>query len=1297
MPPQAKETIQVQVVNADMAIERQSILRDALKEKFVEFNEKNKKVNRDLIYIINSENKPLSNVLLANRDADVAFTCFNIDRKTQTRKRKELILDDNQSDELDIDPLLRFPAILEMQKMVGRGAFKQRRLFLVGDIQERLEHFLKLGFDIIVTVFKNAERSVISNPIRLTSIEQIKSSSNDLKKGQIDFNTVNTLSIADILFHGILDMIEEGNRFFIRNYDTLDDIIKKIFELEGVKEALAREAVEEEKKVFVRRKKVMLVLNPDLRRVVYERLSFDKMERIFEFDSKAEALEALSTGKAKGIVSHLEEEGYDIINTALDQEERDLILVSSIGDQFHGYLEKEMKTQGEHLKLLPEEFISDLFNGLPEKYVDTLLSSLQGKSFDSFLALVPPEIRETVILEFLKNRKLAISGWKEFNPADRKGILKQNLVDVLATLNLVYTPLFKKKFPDITFEMGKGYDSTTGFKKLSHDEQNFYLDIFRKGLKGKKFPANMWSEKFTQEEFDHIITAYIILNSNEFYNSLTAVLRKQLWVTVAGLYQEQINKKLHFMDKVKIMNGNREAILVAIKTHADELLKLFRGGYKPKVAHQLFLGLKRFNKVESKTALLKRIVSTADFKKPRMEGLEVLLSSKAGVSIYQKLTSEIDALSQGYDSLICMSADVEELKIYDELKDATVVLVDEEVDATLLEMFQNKDIDWDNYEKFAAEIEEKIAKLRKELELQGKNDPVAAYLIESMIVLLEMSSQAARNQLNSGMIDSLDERSAIRERIIQGMEENLKEIAERLEHTKKEILDLENQLKENAEKLEKYSEQVNERKEQLLKSLHLIKKNKASLGKALHQKKRIAMLQKNLSLEFFKIIKPLVLGQLRQLPAPIEAFIRAFKNQFFTEEELQKRVIFKFTDEEIRKIMKHKFVFSTDNELLKQFIVTCLDIDHLENTLFRISGSKNIPDEPDVIFIGPELNVAQFKDYLDEKYIVPFADKKFFMALMKNEKQKKLTKVVLVKLAKEGRLFKAQAEKIGAATKGMLRNQKMMTVRVRDMGKIQKNLVQSIGNDEETRHFLTSEKETLNEKLNQIDEKFEGIKTDISGTIAEGGSAVAALEKSAEDMGKNVAEKLMAISEELGGMMFIKNVKDAGSKISNKTQERIIEKIDQVSRYTKGKAGLKELVIAHDGSLDSQNLRRVLGSVVTKHFGVHESTIVDLSFSRLENNIVEGGRPYSFIILIGDDRTAKLKNYVQSLKNIRAHQPESYILLFTPYGKVGEKKNEDLLENTHTLNEQCLMVNTEIVDYTSVNRLNRFFREFAPA
>ena len=1289
--------IQIHIANTDLAVERQNILRDTIKDAFDKLNIEDPSKERSLLFVINHDGAFLPNVLRANTDADVIFTGFNVERKVKVRKKKDLILDESQSDVLQIDPTLRFPAYQEMHKIVQRGEFRLRRLILVGDINVKIRDLFRLGFKIEVTLFTDEERSKVYPPLLIESLEQLPKLGAEADENQINLSKIDRIQIADIAFDGIINMAEVANQFVIKD-DSIHDTIQKVFELEGVKETIALEAVEEEKLLFVRKKKVMLVLDPDLKKVVANKLKFDKMEKVFEYSSKEEAFQALETGKTESVIEFLESEGYEILNDVLSTVEKDVVLIALLGRRLMpSYLDKEFKIQGSNLKLLPKNKIEEIFNLFPEPFVDRLLKRLQEKNFESFLSRIPTQIREPIVMDFLGSPKKAAKVWQVLDEPEKVKVLAENTVEILALLNLSNTDLFQEKFPDVKFSgEHNGYHSSKYYDDLDDDEKRSYLSAFRDGLSGIKMNKNAWENKFSPEQLRTTLGGYIAYNTQGFYSKLSPVLKKQMWSIVGRSGGDAILSSMHYLDKAAIMENSQEHMLQFVVKESNYLISMVRRGEALELGGKCLLGLKQFNRVESKTGLFKKITQNSKLRPHRIEGLTQLLSSTQGRSIYEKLVQQIEALNTGYDSLICVSQDVKELKAHESLMGATVTLVDELVDSSLLKMFQESEVDVDDYDKYAAEIEKKIAELKSKLAKSGMDDPVGGYLLESMVVLMNMASQAVRNELDESMIEVLDERELIRDRVISGMKQNMTNLEKQLKQNNETLPRLESRQKDQLEKLKVYTDKVNKKLGSLQQYLKKFEDTQENLQKCEDHKRRVALMQRNLSLEFFNLIKPMILSELRSLPPALENALYYIRDRFFPPLSMRRRIIFKFTDDELRKIAKKNIAFISDDEQLKRFIFTCLKIDRVENRLFHIAGSNNLPESAGLLFVGTDVMDHDFSSIANVKHIHPFSDEKFYATLVKNEQFKKKTKENLTKFGKHAYSLKQYLEKEGRVLKDMTTTRNSEEKVRKTLEQSKKQMETDLKKDQETLSFLSSEKETMDEKFKSIDAKFQTARESITKALSDEGSTVDSIEKETQALSQELSASLMDISQEMANMMFIKNVKDAVTKISKQAQSSIVSKMDQLSKYTGGRVGIKTLVIANDGSLDSTNLKRVMSIACSEHFEFPESEIVNMSIGRMENSILAAGQKHSFLIIIGDDRDSRLKTYQIMIKKLKEASPQTHIILFSPYDSKHSSKLEELIENMNALRDYCMLVNTDIIDYTNKNRLLQFLNEVAP-
>src|SRR5690349_3900117 len=99
----------LQVINVDIALERQKILREKLGEFFQTLSDKSKQKKR-LVYTLNSDAAALEQVVKLNEEADALFTSFNYDTNPNTGARQDQVV--VTSGALgELTPQLRYPRI----------------------------------------------------------------------------------------------------------------------------------------------------------------------------------------------------------------------------------------------------------------------------------------------------------------------------------------------------------------------------------------------------------------------------------------------------------------------------------------------------------------------------------------------------------------------------------------------------------------------------------------------------------------------------------------------------------------------------------------------------------------------------------------------------------------------------------------------------------------------------------------------------------------------------------------------------------------------------------------------------------------------------------------------------------------------------------------------------------------------------------------------------------------------------------------------------------------------------------
>ena len=1290
--------VPVQVVNVDLAVERQKILRDKLRELFKTINAKSKKIKKELVYTVNAENTELESVLRTNMEADALFTAFNYDVEATDRFKDDVVADRPIQD-ITIDPQLRYPVIAEFQKLVDRGEFRHRQLILVGDIHVKIVQMLKSRIPVEITVFTNGDRTEHSQPIPIQEPDRILPSKEGVKppEGSYIVSQINSLNIAGISFSGVINMPEVNNRFILKD-QTLIDTTRKLFSMEGLREVMLRENLHEEKLTFVRGKKVFMLLEPDLDHIIADRLKFDRMEQVFRYNTMEEAEHALATGKSRGIAEFFEQNGYDVVFNDLTQEERDKFLIAVLGRRLGEFLDQEVRSQKAHLALMDEEDLQNIFYSAPEPVINETLDALKKKSYQRYLALVPVKIRESVILDFLSKPKFAQAAWGGMGDDARDEILTAQAALILAQMNLAQNALFKSKFPNIKFEFDRNYDAAS-LKSMSPEEREATFSLFQKSLEKARIPQGVIAKQLSPPELLQTMGGYINSHSAEFYNRLNPVVRKQLWVTVGKEYKDHIDDTLHFLDKIEIIKGNKEAALDSMFGNKTFIAYLKRGD-NPELTTSLFLSLKRTNKVESKNALLKKVLTDKEWKASRMEGVPKLLGDPENYPIYQKLSDKVEGLDFIFDSLICTRADYEQLKDKDPLKDATVTLIDDLIDSSLTNLFQKGFVSKDEYTQFSKSVENEIEGLRKKMAEQESEDPVGVYILESMQILNEMSNQAMSGELDKDKLEKLDSRMALRQRLIDGMKSHLKKIEEFLSKADNLVEDIDGKVTQAQKIVDMQSKAADQAYQKAKAVMGEMQKLQGIQTRALADKKRVALAQKELSLQFFDIIQPLILEKIKSLPGFIEAILGLFRAKVDLPEMKARRVIFKFTDDEIERIMRNKIVFCTADNILMQFIVTCLRIDNLEDTLFSMSNDPaTLPRDLDIAFYGPGFTMEDFEGHVKERRMVAFADDVFYKRLLGNEKQKARTKATLTRAGKEIQTKKSQIDVVGKEVKAKQSKLRQIESTFNGLNEERTRLKERIEQQKERRHHFHGELDILETKFEDVDKQFEEVKQKVAQAVSGAeGDTLSLIEGGTSELSEGLRDELVKLNKEMARMMFIKGVKDSGNRISKATQTGIMAKMDQLERYPFKKRPFKKMIVADDGSVHARNIKRSFIKISSQYFKISEMSIEDVSIKRLDGRAeASSSEDYPFIVLISDrqeDRYSELRRIVRKIRN---RMPETYQLVFTPMGAIWKLDgNSEEFKNIRSLKENSALINSAIADYSSPPNIVRLLHDKAP-
>ncbi len=1319
----------VQVANVDLGVERQKLLRDKLGEVFAALA-KRVRLQKRLVYTINAEQAPLERVLRMNEDADALFTGFVYDAERSEAFKQNLTVE-TPEDLLEVDPQLRYPRIAELLRLIEGGQFRHRKLILVGDLYDKLGQFLRSALPVALVAYTDADRTQLSAPLTIASLDRIDPDPQAAyAEGKpIPSGAIHSLTVADIAFQGVINMPEQGNRFVFADASLLDTA-RKLYAAEGLQAQLLREQVAEEKRAFVRGKKVFIVLEPDLEHIIAERFAFDRMQQLFRYHTLEEAQRALAGGKGRGIVEYFEREGYDLVWEVLQPDERDKVLMAVLGDRLPALLLKEIETVKPLVSHLEPADVEKLFYSLPEPVVDGVLAELQAKSYEKFLAVVPTKIREALILDYLGNAAHIQQAWRAIGEPAQKEILTNQAAWLHGMIYLLDSALSEARFPALKFEFARNFNSAL-LSKMGPEQQQAAFSTIVRSMEAAGLPKGLLVRALKPEEIERFVVAYVSRNAADFYNRLNPAVRKQIWLIVGKEYREHILKSLHALDKIEILQGSKE-LAAGLVFASAAFLEHLRAGRDPELMVTLFLMLKKLNKVESKSALLKHVLTAPDWREQRIQGMPALLTDPKNGLIHEKLAEHVEELDFHFDSLVCTRALHEALKDEEPLQGAVVTLVDDLVDASLYTLFQRGDLSREEYDSFSASVEKEIAELRRKLGAREAEDPVGVYVLETMQILHQLTNESMAGGLSPQTVERLDERMTIRQRLVDSMQEHVRRIDDFLVRAEQQRPLIEQKLAQLRALSEQQGQLLQKVRDQANALMGELRKVQQAQARASEDRKTVALTQKELSVQFFEIIQPLILEKVRSLGSPLKGFLRMVGlGSGERPAGAEQRVIFKFSDEEIAQILRYKIVFCAKDPMLAQFVATCLRIDRLEDTLFTLATAETLPQKSDIdiLFYGPGYSVADFADSVKKQRLVRFADEAFSERLKANEQLKARTKTVLLKAEAQLKALKPELESVTQTLKAQQAKRRQLQEGVATLEGEQHKLAENLRTQGERRLSLQGELELLESRLAEVDGQFDGLRARLTELMGgAGGSASEVLRAGRQELTGRLRDELIGLNRELARMMFIKGVKDAGAGISRATQDGILSRIESREVYPYAQRPFKKLIVADDGSAAGQNLKRSFLQAAIPYFKLRDMAVQEISIKRLlsiaENSngalhaaaapaaagaaeAASGAagaparRPtpsaYPFVALFserpGDDYGAlKL-----TVKKIHALLPDTYQLFITPYGDLsGVDQRAPFYRNLLALKDQCTLVNATIGNVAEPAGMLRVLREKAP-
>ncbi|MDH4120207.1 MAG: hypothetical protein OEV94_00670 [Deltaproteobacteria bacterium] len=1292
----AKPTpVTIQIVNVDLAVERQKILREKLRDLFKAMNAASGDAPRELVYTQNQENHPLEVVLRGNPHADVLFTTFNYDQSASLVPDEpgEEPLVGSALDDLNAPPHLRYPLLGEFLNLETHGFFRHRRLVLVGDLHDKLGQFFRSNLSVSVALAPPGGGEPLP-PEPMGNLERFTRDDAMADQGKIPVSRIRSLSVAGVVFHAAVHMPEEGNRFVLKDI-TLAEAAKMIYALEGVRGVVFRETLRSERMAFVRGKRVVMVLPPDLDQVVAERLTFDRMEHLYRYTEAPQALMALSDRGAKGKWDALESTGYEAVFNTFGPEERDQLLTAVLAERLGETTLRELQPAKAVLSTLTQEEIHDLFYRLPPRLLDQLLEHLKETSFERFLTYVPAKIRETLVMEVLKDPAAFGRVWAAMAEPFRKDVLTQQAPQMLAEIWLTDSPLFKTAFPQLTFPLMENYQSQA-YSSLKPPEAQAVWASLAKQTQTLSVPKGLLTAKLNPDDQTRFTLGYVARVPEEFYNRLSPVHRKDLWTAIAREYRSSLVSRMQFLDKVDVLDGNRDA---AMKTLLDlpPLHEALKAGAEPAYARLLLLTLKKYNKAESKAGLLKKVLTQGDWKAVRLAGLEQVMADPQQADLAARLAEHLEEGEPVFDSLVCLRDDLDALTAHPRLAGVSVTLVDDLVDPAMWSLFELGRLSRDDYLRHSGQVEAEIDALRKNLSGREKEDPVGVYMVESLYLLQQTANQAAAGTLEPSALKELDQQAALRRRLVEGMKNHLAEIESFLGKGDQVLKEADEKITATRELAVPQGEALGLGRQELAKHLEVYQKAFLARERGNRAKRKVAGIQKQLSLEFFRLIRPLILHNIAPLTWPFRALLRGVFLRL--KGAARHRIIFRFTDGELKRIVRRRIVFTTGDRVLQQFIVTCLRIDNLQNTLFTLAAKESPPPKADLLFYGPDCAEADFSSRVKAGKMLPFADKNFADRLLENEREKARVKMQLAKVEEETNRRKAAVEDTAAKVKTVEARIQEIEAAVEKLHADKAVLLERMETQRERRQHFQEDLDMLEARLGDVDQDMENLRKEMEASMAQGGGeAINTLETSGKQLSAKLQHNLADVSQKMARLMLIKGVKDAGSLISRTTQDGILEVMDSREQFSPERRPVKKVIVADDGSHLGQNLRRVMEGLLHDHFSLKDKGLEGMTLHRLEH-LVDTKEPLNspFVVACTQAEGKDLEALRKLVKKFRLRLPDVYLMVFAPLGESSQlQEDPETLATFRAIKENACLVNASLYSPEDPAGLQQLLVEKAP-
>lgn len=1284
----------VQVVITDLDAQCQKLLREKLTESFQVLSQRTQ-VKRQLLFTGNRERLTAPRVLRLNPAADALLTGFAFDGARPDG------LKPGATPGGGLDPQLRFPTIAELHKLLDQGEFEHRKLILVGDLYRQVERFLRAELPVRLTVFTDAARQEVSQPIPVTSAEAlVPATEGEISEDRpLPSGAVNTVEVAGIAFHGVINMTEEGGSYTLPDA-TLLDSVRKLYTSRNTLRQRQRRQQREDRLAYVRGRKVFVVLEPDVEHVVADRLHFDGMTNVWRHRNMEEARQSLETGHSRLIAEHLEAEGYEAVFQALGQDERDRLLVAVLGPQVQQYLGQELEGLQRTLPAVSADDAARLAGVLPDDLLSDALERVRTKSHGRFMALVPPGLRQGAVQRLLENSGRARALWEGLGADQQRQMLEGQGVLLLAALALQDPRTLERHFPDVVAQLRRAGSLPADMPQEAGAAREAW-DGLVSALEKAGAPRNAGAN-LPADAVSSAVLTLLERHAGAFYARLHPLQRRELWSRLVGEDARRLLTVLSHEDKAEVARAGKDDVLGALfaETAFQERV---RSGEDPVLTGHVFLMLKRANPGESRTGLLRKVLGEESWRERRMEAVPAWLTHPDNADVLAKLQEHAGSLEFRFDGLICTRRDLEALQAHPPLQNAVVTLVDELVDTSLFDLFARSDLNQEDYDQFSQSVEDKIADYRQKLEAREMEDPVGAYLLETMYMLHGMTNQCATGRLDAQALQKLDERKAIRQRMAHSLRGHMQRIDAYLEKARAQLEKMDAAVSQARQAAQQAQAEHDAELKRAQEHLQRLQQSQGEYDRLQQEKRRVAMTQKELSQQFFEIIEPLIKERLRHIGSPLRSLLRmvGFGGGAAVQAGERQRVIFRFSDAEIQQILRYRIVFCSKDPVLMQFVRTCLRIDNLEDSLFVLATAEDLPDpgQVDLLFYGPGYSVEDFSDQVREHRMVAFADESFYQRLLENERRKAATKQGLNKVEREQAELRGRLDKCNRGIAALQEKRRQAERRASQLGGDRERLQHTIGEQEQRRHHYEGELELLESRLSEIDERFDGIKEQLSALLeAQEASAVEMLTSSEREMAARLQEELLAMNRELSRLMVIKGVKDAGDTILQNTQNGILQRLQQRDVFRVRRLPLRGLVVADDSTSTGQNMKRVWVQAAVRHFRMRPDAVRDLSIARLVDTAEQGTLEEAPLAMIFADHPADdYGDLVGQVRKLRRALPDTHLQVMTPYGELnGAPQDSRLYRNVVALRDQCAVVNASLGNYATAQAMEQLLQETAP-